>query len=67
MHGPEPALALVDALELEASHLFHAVRADLLRRLGRSDEATAAYEAAIARAENAAERDFLRRQSGIEE
>ena len=40
---------LVDALDLDGYHLFHAVRADLLRRLGRDDEAAAAYEAAIAR------------------
>jgi RNA polymerase sigma-70 factor, ECF subfamily len=60
LHGPEPALALVEALELEGSHRFHAIRADLLRRLGRTDEAATAYRAAIERADNAAERDFLR-------
>ena len=60
LHGPEPALALVEALELESSHRFHAIRADLLRRLGRTDEAATAYRAAIERADNAAERDFLR-------
>ena len=43
-------------------HLFHAIRADLLRRLGRSDEAAPAYEAAIARTDNAAERAFLQRR-----
>ena len=43
-----PALALVDALDLDGYHVFHAVRADLLRRLGRADEAAAAYAAAIA-------------------
>jgi RNA polymerase sigma-70 factor (ECF subfamily) len=59
--GPEAALALVDALDLDAFHLYHAIRADLLRRLGRDGEAAAAYEAAIARTGNAAERDFLRR------
>jgi dihydrofolate reductase len=42
--------------------LFHAVRADLLRRLGRDDEAALAYEAALDRTDNAAERDFLRRR-----
>jgi RNA polymerase sigma-70 factor (ECF subfamily) len=57
--GPEPALALVDGLDLESYHLFHAVRADLLRRLRRDAEAARAYEAAIARADNAAEREFL--------
>jgi RNA polymerase sigma-70 factor (ECF subfamily) len=60
--GPEPALALVDGLDLDAYHLFHAVRADLLRRLGRDAEAVRAYEAAIARADNAAERAFLIRR-----
>jgi RNA polymerase sigma-70 factor, ECF subfamily len=59
--GPAAALALVDVLDLEGYHVFHAIRADLLRRLGRDDEAAMAYAAAIARTENTAERDFLRR------
>ena len=59
--GPADALALVDGLALDRYHLFHAIRADLLRRLGRSAEAAAAYDAAIARTENAAERDLLQR------
>jgi RNA polymerase sigma-70 factor (ECF subfamily) len=59
--GPATALALVDSLELDTQHLFHAIRADLLRRLGRDVEAAAAYEAAIDRADNTAERDYLRR------
>ena len=59
--GPDAALALVDGLDLGGYHLFHAVRGHLLRRLGRTAEAAMAYEAAIARADNAAERDFLRR------
>ncbi|QUH00821.1 sigma-70 family RNA polymerase sigma factor [Saccharopolyspora erythraea] len=59
--GAEVALGLVDALDLDAYHLFHAVRADLLRRLGRTGEAAAAYEAAIARTANDAEREHLRR------
>ncbi|HJQ46765.1 MAG TPA: RNA polymerase sigma factor [Amycolatopsis sp.] len=61
--GPEQALTLVDELDLDRHHLFHAVRADLLRRLGRDAEATRAYQAAIARTGNAAEREFLRRQA----
>jgi RNA polymerase sigma-70 factor, ECF subfamily len=61
--GPGAALALVDDLDLGDYHLFHAVRADLLRRLGRDAEAAAAYEAATARARNTAEREFLRRRS----
>jgi RNA polymerase sigma-70 factor (ECF subfamily) len=60
--GPAAALALVDGLDLQGWHLFHAIRADLLRRLGRDAEAARAYEAAIARTGNAAERDFLRRR-----
>jgi RNA polymerase sigma-70 factor, ECF subfamily len=61
VEGPETALALVDELELDGYHLFHAIRADLLRRLGREAEAAAAYEAAIGLTENAAERAFLER------
>jgi RNA polymerase sigma-70 factor, ECF subfamily len=53
--GPEAALELVDGLSLERYHLYHAIRADFLRRLGRTDEALAAYRAAIDRAENGAE------------
>jgi len=62
VEGPDAALTLVDGLDLGGYHLFHAIRADLLRRLGRDAEAVRAYEAAIARTENAAERDFLRRR-----
>jgi RNA polymerase sigma-70 factor, ECF subfamily len=62
VHGPAAALALVDALDLGGFHLFHAIRADLLRRLGRRAEATSAYEAAIELTENAAERAFLQRR-----
>ena len=62
VEGPGPALALVDALDLGPYHLFHAIRADLLRRLGRDVEAAAAYETAIALTDNAAERAFLRRR-----
>jgi RNA polymerase sigma-70 factor, ECF subfamily len=59
--GPDAALALVDDLKLASYHVFHAIRADLLRRLGRDDEAARAYSAAIERTENAAERAFLER------
>ncbi|HEX5997166.1 MAG TPA: sigma-70 family RNA polymerase sigma factor [Jiangellales bacterium] len=58
--GPAAALPLVDALEgLDRHHVFHAVRADLLRRLGRAAEAAAAYERASSLTDNAAERRFL--------
>jgi RNA polymerase sigma-70 factor, ECF subfamily len=65
VEGPEAALALVDGLDLDGYRLFHAIRADLLRRLGRDAEAVLAYEAASARTANAAERAFLeqRRQA----
>jgi RNA polymerase sigma-70 factor (ECF subfamily) len=49
VQGPAAALALLDRLDLDAYHLLHAVRADLLRRLGRHAEAAAAYDSAIAR------------------
>jgi RNA polymerase sigma-70 factor (ECF subfamily) len=60
--GPAAALAVVDVLELDRYYLFHAIRADLLRRLGRYDEAHRAYELALALTENSSEREFLRRQ-----
>lgn len=59
IEGPARALVQVDALSLDRYHLFHAVRADLLRRMGRDADAAAAYQDAIARCENAAERRFL--------
>ncbi|WP_328686720.1 RNA polymerase sigma factor [Streptomyces caniferus] len=62
VEGPQEALALVDGLRLDRYHVFHAVRADLLRRLGRTTEAALAYEKASARTENAAERHFLERR-----
>jgi RNA polymerase sigma-70 factor (ECF subfamily) len=62
IEGPAAALALVDGLDLGAYYLFHAVRADLLRRLGREAEAARAYEVAAGRTENLAERAFLERQ-----
>jgi RNA polymerase sigma-70 factor (ECF subfamily) len=57
--GPAAALEAVGELPLADYHLYHAIRADLLRRLGRGTEAAAAYDRAIALAENAAERAFL--------
>jgi RNA polymerase sigma-70 factor (ECF subfamily) len=60
--GPAAALELVDRLDLGGYRLLHAIRADLLRRLGRDAEAALAYDAAIARTENAAERAFLERR-----
>jgi RNA polymerase sigma-70 factor (ECF subfamily) len=60
--GAAVALALVDELDLDAYYLYHAIRADLLRRLGRNQEAARAYESAAARTDNAAEQEFLRRR-----
>jgi RNA polymerase sigma-70 factor (ECF subfamily) len=62
VEGPDAALTLVDSLELPEYRLLHAVRADLLRRTGRLEEAAAAYEAAIRLTENAVERRFLERR-----
>ena len=58
--GPAAALALVDRLDLASYYLFHAIRGHLLRQLGRTAAAAAAYQQALDRAGNAAERDFLR-------
>ncbi len=63
--GPAAALALLAELALTEYHLYHAVRADLLRRLGRNAEAAAAFEEAIARAGNTAEREYLRRRAEL--
>ncbi|MEH0580931.1 MULTISPECIES: RNA polymerase sigma factor [Streptomyces] len=60
--GPRRALELVDALDLDGYHVWHAVRADLLRRLDRRAEAARAYEAARALSESPAERAFLDRR-----
>jgi RNA polymerase sigma-70 factor (ECF subfamily) len=57
--GPEIALAAVDALDLDTYHLWHATRGDLLARLGRHDEAAAAFTRAGGLTDNAAERRFL--------
>jgi RNA polymerase sigma-70 factor (ECF subfamily) len=59
--GPAAALALVDELHLDGYYLYHAIRADLLRRLGRRGDAATAYETAIAQAGNEAERAYLTR------
>jgi RNA polymerase sigma-70 factor (ECF subfamily) len=59
LDGPEVALATVDGLDLTTYHAWHATRADLLRRLGRTDDARAAYDAAIGLAGNTAERAWL--------
>ncbi|HSK37129.1 MAG TPA: RNA polymerase subunit sigma-24, partial [Actinomycetota bacterium] len=64
--GPAAGLTLVDALlaagQLDAYHLAHAARADLLRRLGRTDDARAAYRRALDLARQGPERRFLERR-----
>ena len=62
LDGPAVALAEVDRLDLATYHAWHATRADLLRRLGRSAEARSAYDAAIAATDNPAERAYLARR-----
>ena len=62
LDGPEVALAEVDRLDLSGYHAYHATRADLLRRLGRSADARAAYEKAIELAGNTAEVAYLTRR-----
>lgn len=57
--GPAAGLELLDGLQLDDHHLYHAIRAELLRRLGRRGEAALAYDAAISRSENSVERQFL--------
>jgi RNA polymerase sigma-70 factor (ECF subfamily) len=62
LDGPEVALAEVDGLPLEGYHLFHATRADLLRRLGRSEQSREAYDRAIELVGNSAETKHLIRR-----
>jgi RNA polymerase sigma-70 factor, ECF subfamily len=62
VHGLHDALAEVERLKLDEYYLHHAIRADLLRQLGRDVEAKRAYDAAIARCDNIAERNFLQRR-----
>jgi RNA polymerase sigma-70 factor, ECF subfamily len=66
VQGPEPALELIDALaatgDLDSYHLLHAARADLLRRLGSSNEAAKSYARALALVTNDSERRFLERR-----
>jgi RNA polymerase sigma-70 factor, ECF subfamily len=60
--GGEAGLALVDRLDLDGYQYFHSTRADLLRRVGRRDEARAEYERALALAHTEPERRFLQRR-----
>jgi RNA polymerase sigma-70 factor (ECF subfamily) len=62
--GPDAGLALMAALtdDLDRYHLFHAARADLLRRSGRTDEAKAAYRRALELVTNPIEHNYLQRR-----
>ncbi len=62
LDGPEAALVLLDRLELDDYRYYHSTRADLLRRLGRSDEARAAYTRAIEQTRPGPEQRFLERR-----
>jgi RNA polymerase sigma-70 factor (ECF subfamily) len=62
--GPAAALELIDELPLEQCYLFYAIRGNLLTRLGDADRAEAAYRAALARTNNAAEIAFMNDQMG---
>lgn len=64
LDGPAVGLALVDGLPLTGYHAWHATRAELLRRLGRSADARAEYDAAIGATANAAQRRYLARRRG---
>ena len=65
VEGADAALALADGLsgfDLDGYHLFHAIRADLLRRMGRTPDARAAYERALALTNQDTQRRFLERR-----
>jgi RNA polymerase sigma-70 factor (ECF subfamily) len=62
LEGPAPALAIVETLDLDSYHLFHATRAELLARLARDREAIDAYDRALTLAGNAAERALIERK-----
>jgi RNA polymerase sigma-70 factor (ECF subfamily) len=60
--GPQAGLEIVDRLPLQDYHYLHATRGELLRRLGRTDEAREAYRQALALAHDPAERRLLQRR-----
>jgi RNA polymerase sigma-70 factor (ECF subfamily) len=66
LHGPDAGLRLIDDLfargELQTYHLAHAARADLCRRLGRTDDARCAYKQALSLTQQEPERRFLERR-----
>jgi RNA polymerase sigma-70 factor (ECF subfamily) len=62
LEGPEAALAVIDEIDLDGYRYYHSTRADLLRRLGREDEAAAAYARALELTQHGPERRFLERR-----
>ena len=62
LDGPAVGLAAVDKLSLDGYHAWHVTRAELLRRLGRADDARSAYDAALALIDNPAETAYLTRR-----
>ena len=62
LEGPQAGLALLDCLELDDYRYYHSTRADLLRRLGRDDEARAAYTRALGLTQPGPEQRFLERR-----
>ena len=62
VEGPEAGLEIIEALSLDDYQYLHSTRADLLRRLGRTEEARVAYERALELAHNESERRFLERR-----
>jgi RNA polymerase sigma-70 factor, ECF subfamily len=64
LEGPQEALALLDRLELDEYRYYHSTRADLLRRLGRDDEARAAYARALELTQPGPEQRFLQDRLG---
>jgi RNA polymerase sigma-70 factor (ECF subfamily) len=65
VHGPEAALLAIQGLtQLDEYYLFHATRANFLRRVGRMDESVTAFRHALSLTDNAAEQRFLQRQLG---
>ena len=63
LDGPAKALALIEDLELERYHLYHATRAELLRRMGDNDAAHLAYRNAMSMTDNDVERRFLEQRA----
>jgi RNA polymerase sigma-70 factor (ECF subfamily) len=62
IEGPGAALAVLDRLDLDDYRYYHSTRADLLRRLGRDDEARAAYQRAVELTQPGPEQRFLERR-----